>query len=456
MKLIRCLNFDLQIQRTETGFRSQVLNSPAGEASGSCGAIFTDVELENYLLKLGRPRRAHSRRIDSPEYAVAKEVGARLFSLAFGDQVKDCFRRSLDLARQQGAGLRIRLRLKEAGELGKYPWEFLYDRNANRFIALSQATPIVRYLELAETVSPLKVNLPLRILAMISSPSDYPQLDGDREWAILQEALAPMVNDGKLLLERLENATLPSLHQCLQRAEYNILHFVGHGAFDERIDDGVLVLENREKRGRWTSGEELGVYLRDLDTLRLAVLNACEGARGSILDPFSGVAQSLVQQGLPAVVAMQFEITDEAAIIFSRGFYSAISDGYPIDAAMAQARKAIRAEDQGLEWGTPVLYLRSPDGMVFEPEETKPSVAGKRPTSEPQTVPGASVTAPRRVRVFLSYSHDSQEHCDLVLALAQQLRRDGVDAELDQFHQDELLHWPRWEENKGVGSALYL
>src|SRR6516165_6763060 len=71
MKPICCLNFDLQIQRTETGFRSQVLNSPAGEASGSCGAIFTDVELENYLLKLGRPRRAHSRRIDSPEYAVA-------------------------------------------------------------------------------------------------------------------------------------------------------------------------------------------------------------------------------------------------------------------------------------------------------------------------------------------------------------------------------------------------
>ena len=47
-------------------------------------------------------------------------------------------------------------------------------------------------------------------------------------------------------------------------------------------------------------------------------------------------------------------------------------------------------------------------------------------------------------RVFISYSHDSREHCDRVIALAQQLRRDGIDAELDQFHQDELLHWPRW------------
>jgi hypothetical protein len=37
------------------------------------------------------------------------------------------------------------------------------------------------------------------------------------------------------------------------------------------------------------------------------------------------------------------------------------------------------------------------------------------------------------VRVFISYSHDSREHCDLVLAFVQQLRRDGIDAELDQF-----------------------
>ena len=32
------------------------------------------------------------------------------------------------------------------------------------------------------------------------------------------------------------------------------------------------------------------------------------------------------------------------------------------------------------------------------------------------------------VRVFISYSHDSREHCDRV-ALAQQLRRDGINAE---------------------------
>lgn len=53
---------------------------------------------------------------------------------------------------------------------------------------------------------------------------------------------------------------------------------------------------------------------------------------------------------------------------------------------------------------------------------------------------------PASPRVFISYSHDDSAHCDRVLALAQQLRRDGIIAELDQFHQDTLRHWPSWCE----------
>jgi hypothetical protein len=53
-----------------------------------------------------------------------------------------------------------------------------------------------------------------------------------------------------------------------------------------------------------------------------------------------------------------------------------------------------------------------------------------------------------RTRVFISYSHDGPEHCDRVLNLAQQLRRDGINTELDQFHQEELKHWPRWCEEQ--------
>ena len=76
-----------------------------------------------------------------------------------------------------------------------------------------------------------------------------------------------------------------------------------------------------EDSGGWAhpvDGAELGTVLQDFGSLRLAVLNACDGARTARSDPFAGVAGSLVQRDIPAVVAMQFEISDEAAVVFRK------------------------------------------------------------------------------------------------------------------------------------------
>lgn len=47
-------------------------------------------------------------------------------------------------------------------------------------------------------------------------------------------------------------------------------------------------------------------------------------------------------------------------------------------------------------------------------------------------------------KVFISYSHDSPDHSNRVLSFAQALRRNGIDIELDQFHKDKIINWPRW------------
>ena len=47
-------------------------------------------------------------------------------------------------------------------------------------------------------------------------------------------------------------------------------------------------------------------------------------------------------------------------------------------------------------------------------------------------------------RVLISYSHDTPSHSDRVLNFALALRNNGIDVELDQFHVDEMLDWPRW------------
>ena len=99
------------------------------------------------------------------------------------------------------------------------------------------------------------------------------------------------------------------------------------------------------------------------------VLNACQSARGDSHDVFGGMAQGLVQFSVSAVAAMQFPISDGAASTFSRALYGAIAKGHPVDQAMTSARKSLLL-DFPSEWATPVLYLRSEDGVIFELPKT--------------------------------------------------------------------------------------
>ena len=128
----------------------------------------------------------------------------------------------------------------------------------------------------------------------------------------------------------------------------------------------MLLLEDEQGAGAPVSGHYLGTLLHDEKSLRLAVLNACEGARTSTSDPYAGTAQQLVRQGIPAVIAMQFEVSERTAATLSREFYRSLADNYPVDAALAEARKAIYTQGQDIEWGIPVLYMRSPDGHLFD------------------------------------------------------------------------------------------
>ncbi len=78
------------------------------------------------------------------------------------------------------------------------------------------------------------------------------------------------------------------------------------------------------------------------------------------------MAATLVRGGITAVAAMQYAITDPAAIAFSHGFYGAIARGRGVDEAVSSGRVAILGlSGRTLEWVTPVLYLRGRDSHLF-------------------------------------------------------------------------------------------
>ena len=369
-------NFDLLIERHESAYHARVLSSSEGEGGAEFDFPFSNLELENFILRMGGARR-DVRRIESPQMQAAKAFGAQLFEAVFSGQVRDLYQGALRFAEQDGFGLRLLLRLSDVPELLNVPWEYLYEPSLARFLALSVDTPVVRYLDIPRQVLPLNVQSPLRILCMISSPREFPPLDVEAEWKILNDALGDLIRRGLVSLTRLEKPTLPVLQEQLRKEEYHVFHFIGHGTFSDYKEDGLLLLEDEQGAGAPVSGHYLGTLLHDEKLLRLVILNACEGARTSASDPYAGSAQQLVRQGIPAVIAMQFEISEHAATTFSREFYRSLADNYPVDAAMAEARKAIYTRGGGVEWGIPVLYMRSPGGQLFDVE----------PATDNQTVP---------------------------------------------------------------------
>lgn len=359
-------DFDIEISRSGDKYLARVISSPAGETSVLFPPPLSDLELENFILRLGKSPR-NTRRIESEEMQAIQRFGQRMFDTVFSGSVRECFSASMQLVdSEQILGLRVKLRLVDVPELADLPWEYLYHSGQRRFIALSSHTPVVRYLDLPRPVKPITIAPPLRILAIASDPIDYPRLNIQEEKSKLHSALKGMIETGLTELDWLPSANLESLQKYLRRYEVNALHFIGHGGFDSRVQDGVLIFEGEQNRGKIVAAAHLAALLHDHRPLRLVVLNACEGARTSRADPFGGTAASLIQQGIPAVVAMQFEITDKAAIIFAKEFYEAIADGYPVDAAITEARKAIFVSGNEIEWGVPVLYLRSRSAQIFE------------------------------------------------------------------------------------------
>jgi hypothetical protein len=58
------------------------------------------------------------------------------------------------------------------------------------------------------------------------------------------------------------------------------------------------------------------------------------------------------------------------------------------------------------------------------------------------------LTEQRPPRVFISYSHDTVEDQERVLGLADRLRADGIDAEVDQYNAAPQEGWPLWCERQ--------
>ena len=367
-------NVDLDISDAALGqFKVRVLSSLGGETQevvdSPIGAddavVFASLCQAATLSPGAKPDGA----VDYTGEQLLRALGQRLFETLFVRSVKDVCERSAAVANERGQGIRYRVRTT-SGVAALLPWELMLDRGGAP-VTMSGGTPFVRYPERVGGARPAAGRPPLKVLGIVSSPRDQKPLDVDGERAIVDRAVAGLAQQGRVSLSWVDG-TWDAFVAALQQDEWNVLHFIGHGGASSS-GAGVLAFENEDQTTREVSGEELRGLLASEGALSTVVLNSCQGAMGGAAfgRPLSAAA-AIADAGAPVVVAMQYEISDGAALQFAFNFYSYLASGMPVDVAMANTRAAMGRALGGFEWATPSLFLRADDAAVFATEVERP------------------------------------------------------------------------------------
>jgi CHAT domain-containing protein len=218
------------------------------------------------------------------------------------------------------------------------------------------------------------------VLIVMANPRGTSLLDLQAEREKIEKSLSQIEGIRIVVVER---ATLRELRLRLREGRFHIVHFMGHGVgFDEESGEGALLLETREGEAVLLSATELAEFFEGLEAPRLVVLNACKTAVTSeTVDPVQSVAASLVVAGLPAVLAQRAAIQDDAALIVAEELYRRLAQDDPIEAAVAEARLALRSERRGTaDWAIPALFVRPGPADTRLPQTEAP-VTEKPPQS---------------------------------------------------------------------------
>lgn len=393
-------DLELEISSYADGQYQIAARSDMGDTAGPPVRFPLDgLALEHALraVELAIARSAATvRRIPLERERPVQEFGAQLFRFLFQDHLVGHLAAVRSQAARDSRTVKLRLRIRPP-ELASLPWELLYDPDRDDYLCLSAS--LVRHIEVLEPQRPLAATPPLRILGMVARPDDLATIDAENEKQRLREAISGLPSPGSLSLNWVTGQSWQRLQDVLHLEnlidqDWHVFHFIGHGTFDEKRGEGVLALANEDGSTYHLGATDLAMLLGELRSLRLVVLNACESARGSASQVFSSIASVLTRRGIPAVVAMQYDISDQAAIMFARYLYSGIAAQQPIDRAVTLARQAVKLSRPGtLEWVVPVLHLRTSDTALFDLTATTASASAE--LLEPRAAPVVAEKAPR-------------------------------------------------------------
>ncbi len=264
--------------------------------------------------------------------------------------------------------LRLRLLVGPTSpELNGLRWELLTDPETKAPLGTSQKVLFSRFM-VSQDWRPVKLRpkSDLRAVVAVAAPPDLGRyqlaaVDRDSEIARAQEGLGDIRST---VLGCEEPLTLERLAASL-REEIDILYLVCHGTL-ARGQAPYLFLQDDDGNVARVEGADLAERIRELPVPpRLVVLASCESGGTADGSTQAALAPHLAEAGVPAVLAMQGQITMETVKKAIPVFFSELGKDGQIDRALAVARGTVRERPDA--W-MPALYLRLKSGRIwYEP-----------------------------------------------------------------------------------------
>lgn len=315
---------------------------------------------------------------EARERAIARDMDD--FGLWLGDEVlfgQEGARRSFDTAYggalSNNRALRLRLELGDAPQ--SLPWETMRLADMGRALAVNDRLLISRYLPSGD-IRGVRRPAPSgqwQVGLLVANPEGL----ADRGLAQVDEAGIVADLAGEVGAEAIHSypATLAGLRDCLG-AGLDVLCLAAHGGITERGEEPFVYLEREDGSIRGVTAADFAEEFQDLDDgdlPRLVVLLSCQsgagGEMGSEQEPRLSLGASLVDEGVPAVVAMQESISVETGRIFLRELFEELKESCVIDRSVATARRAVYERH---DWWMPVLFMNMKSGRLCQ--EPRPPI----------------------------------------------------------------------------------
>ncbi len=303
--------------------------------------------------------RNHDALIQRKELEV---LGSHLYQLLFGGKIGKEFTESYAAFKDQGSPGQVRLELcfhPAAEDLAGLPWEFLYLpgwpggfflAGENNGLVLTRLVPCDPAMRQVEVVRQPKV----LVAACHHVPAARTQVE-QIKGTISSLSTADDIEE----LPALDDPTFEELSDALQTYRPNVLHLIAHGEPGGLIMklpvDPVAALASKARGEPPPPDQEVidASMLKSMfETHRphLVLLHACDGdaprpvATRDDAPAFTVLfttAREIAYAGVPAVVAMQYPIMVDHAMIFVKEFYQALVSGKSVSDATKEGRRKL-------------------------------------------------------------------------------------------------------------------